>query len=51
MDLNAKSMHTIRAFLPAMLERGGGSIINMSSAASSVKGVLTRYAYGASKPP
>ena len=30
-DLNAKSMHrTIRAFLPAMLERGGGSIINMS---------------------
>ena len=48
MDLNAKSMHrTIRAFLPAMLERGGGSIINMSSAASSVKGVL--YAYGASK--
>ena len=38
MDLNAKSMHrTIRAFLPAMLERGGGSIINMSSAASSVR--------------
>ena len=50
MDLNAKSMHrTIRAFLPAMLERGGGSIINMSSAASSVKGVPNRYAYGASK--
>ena len=52
MDLNAKSMHrTIRAFLPAMLERGGGSIINMSSAASSVKGVPNHYAYGASKPP
>ena len=42
MDLNAKSMHrTIRAFLPAMLERGGGSIINMSSAASSVRACPT----------
>lgn len=49
-DLNVKSMYrTIRAFLPAMLERGGGSIINMSSAASSVKGVPNRFAYGASK--
>ena len=37
-DLNAKAMYRmIRAFLPAMLEKGGGSIINMSSAASSVK--------------
>ena len=49
-DLNAKAMfRTIRAFLPAMLENGGGSIINMSSAASSVKGVPNRFAYGASK--
>ena len=39
----------IRAFLPAMLERGGGSIINMSSIASSVKGIPNRFAYGASK--
>lgn len=49
-DLNVKSMYrTIRAFLPAMLERGGGSIVNMASAASSVKGVPNRFAYGASK--
>ena len=49
-DLNVKSMYrTIRAFLPAMLERGGGSIINMSSAASSIKGVSNRFVYGASK--
>jgi 2-keto-3-deoxy-L-fuconate dehydrogenase len=48
-NLNAKAMfHMIRAFLPGMLEKGG-SIINMSSAASSVKGVLNRFAYGASK--
>jgi 2-keto-3-deoxy-L-fuconate dehydrogenase len=49
-DLNAKAMfRTIRAFLPGMLTRGGGSIINMSSAASSVKGVPNRFVYGASK--
>jgi 2-keto-3-deoxy-L-fuconate dehydrogenase len=49
-DLNAKAMYRmIRAFLPAMLDAGGGSIINMSSAASSVKGVPNRFAYGASK--
>ncbi|RKP45042.1 SDR family oxidoreductase [Pararobbsia silviterrae] len=49
-DLNAKAMYrTIRAFLPGMLERGKGSIINMASAASSVKGVPNRFAYGASK--
>ncbi len=49
-DLNAKAMYrTIRAFLPGMLEEGGGSIINMSSAASSVKGVPNRFVYGASK--
>jgi 2-keto-3-deoxy-L-fuconate dehydrogenase len=49
-DLNAKAMYRmIRAFLPAMLEKGGGSIINMSSAASSIKGVPNRFVYGASK--
>lgn len=49
-DLNVTSMHrTIKAFLPAMLEKGGGSIINIASGASSVRGVINRYAYGASK--
>jgi 2-keto-3-deoxy-L-fuconate dehydrogenase len=49
-DLNVKSMHrTIQAFLPGMLERGHGSIINVSSGASSVRGIPNRYAYGASK--
>lgn len=49
-DLNVKSMHRmISAFLPAMLENGGGSIINMSSGASSIKGVPNRYVYGATK--
>jgi 2-keto-3-deoxy-L-fuconate dehydrogenase len=49
-DLNVKSMYRmIRAFLPAMLDAGGGSIINMASVASSVKGVPVRCVYGASK--
>jgi len=49
-DLNVKSMHrTIRAFLPAMLAKGGGSIVNVSSGASSVRGIPNRYVYGASK--
>jgi 2-keto-3-deoxy-L-fuconate dehydrogenase len=49
-DLNVKSMHrTIRAFLPGMLEKGGGSIVNVASAASSVRGIANRYVYGASK--
>ena len=49
-DLNVKSMYfTIRAFLPAMLDVGGGSIINMSSVASSIKGIAHRCVYGASK--
>ncbi len=38
-----------RAFLPAMLEAGGGTIVNMASAVSSIKGVPSRCAYGASK--
>lgn len=49
-DLNVKAQYRlIRAFLPSMLERGGGSIINMSSVASSVKGVPNRFVYCASK--
>ena len=50
MDLNVTSMfYTLQAFLPGMLLQGGGSIINMASLASSVKGVANRCAYGASK--
>lgn len=49
-DLNVKSMfRTIRAALPLMLERGTGSIINMSSAVSSVIGAPNRFIYGTSK--
>ncbi|MBD1553918.1 SDR family oxidoreductase [Pseudomonas typographi] len=49
-DLNVTAMyHTIRTFLPGMLARGGGSIINMASVASSVMGVPQRCAYSASK--
>src|SRR6202140_5360746 len=49
-DLNVTSVHRmLRAFLPAMLENGGGSIINISSAVSSIGGVPNRYVYGAPK--
>jgi 2-keto-3-deoxy-L-fuconate dehydrogenase len=49
-DVNVKSMHrTIRAFLGGMLERNSGSIINIASGASSIRGIANRYAYGASK--
>lgn len=49
-DLNVRSMfRTIRAALPGMLERGGGSIINMSSACSSIIGAPNRYIYGTTK--
>ncbi len=48
--LNVRSMfHTVRAFLPGMVEAGGGSIINMSSAASSIKGAPSRFVYGTTK--
>jgi len=48
--INVDSMfHLSQAVLPAMLERGRGSIINMSSVASSVKGVANRFAYGTTK--
>ena len=49
-NLNVKSMFFVtKAFLPGMLRNGGGSIINMSSIASSVKGVPNRFVYGATK--
>src|SRR5882757_4946334 len=49
-NLNVKSAYRmIRHFLPGMVARGGGSIINMSSVASSVIGVPNRFVYGASK--
>ena len=49
-NLNVRSMYRmIRSFLPAMLEAGGGNIINMSSVASSVMGLPNRFVYGASK--
>jgi 2-keto-3-deoxy-L-fuconate dehydrogenase len=50
-DLNVKSMYrTIRAFLPAMLASGrGASIINVSSGASSVRGIPNRFVYGTTK--
>jgi len=49
-DLNVTAMYRmIRALLPGMLDNGGGSIINMASVASSVKGVPNRFAYTASK--
>ncbi len=49
-DLNIKSMYrTCRAFLPAMLTAGKGSIINMSSGASSVRGAPNRFVYGSTK--
>lgn len=49
-DLNVKSMHRmIKAFLPGMLQKKAGSIVNISSAVSSIRGVPNRYAYGATK--
>ncbi len=49
-DLNVRAMvRTIQAVLPGMLERENGSIINMASVASSVKGVAARCVYGATK--
>ncbi|WP_211461317.1 SDR family oxidoreductase [Collimonas silvisoli] len=49
-NLNVSSMYRlIRALLPGMLVKGGGSIINMASAASSVKGVPNRFVYGTTK--
>lgn len=48
--VNVKSMYLVtRAFLPGMLRKGRGSIINMASVASSIRGLPNRFAYGASK--
>ena len=50
MTINVDSMYRmIRAFLPGMIEGGGGSIINMSSVASSIRGLPNRLAYGTTK--
>nr|WP_034301647.1 SDR family oxidoreductase [Herbaspirillum sp. RV1423] len=49
-DINVSSMYRLtRAVLPGMLAQGRGAIVNMASAASSVKGVPNRFAYGATK--
>ena len=49
-DLNVRSMYrTIKAFLPGMLARGRGSIVNMASAAGSLKGAPNRFVYGTTK--
>lgn len=49
-NLNMTAMYrTIRAFLPGMLAQGSGAIVNISSIASSVKGIPNRFAYGATK--
>jgi 2-keto-3-deoxy-L-fuconate dehydrogenase len=50
LNLNLKAMYrVIRAVLPAMLAHGGGSIVNMSSSVSSIKGAPNRFVYGVSK--
>jgi 2-keto-3-deoxy-L-fuconate dehydrogenase len=50
MNLNVRSMYRmIRAFLPAMLDQGSGSIVNVASVASSIKGLPNRFIYGTSK--
>jgi 2-keto-3-deoxy-L-fuconate dehydrogenase len=49
-DLNVKAAHRmIKAFLPAMIKKGGGSIVNMSSTVSSITGLPNRHIYGATK--
>lgn len=50
LDVNVTAMYRIiRALLPGMIDRGGGSIINMASVASSILGVPNRFVYGMSK--
>ena len=49
-DLNVKSMHRmLKTFLPGMLEKKSGSIVNIASAVSSIRGVPNRYVYGTTK--
>ncbi|WP_341938396.1 SDR family oxidoreductase [Marinimicrobium sp. C2-29] len=50
LEINVTSMYRMmRAFIPGMIQRGSGSIINMSSVASSIKGAPNRFAYGTTK--
>lgn len=50
MNLNVRSMFwTIQAFLPGMLDKGKGTIVNMSSGCSSIKGAPNRFVYGTTK--
>ncbi|MEM7023360.1 MAG: SDR family oxidoreductase [Pseudomonadota bacterium] len=50
MNLNVRSMYRmIRAFLPGMLDAGGGSIVNLASVCSNIKGLPNRFAYGTTK--
>ena len=49
-DLNVKSMHRMcKAFVPGMLAKGAGSVVNIASGAGSVRGIPNRYVYGATK--
>jgi 2-keto-3-deoxy-L-fuconate dehydrogenase len=49
-DLNVRSMHRlIKAFLPGMLAKGRGAIVNIASGASSIRGIPNRYVYGTTK--
>ncbi len=49
-ELNVRSCYRmIRAFLPAMLDAGGGSIVNIASVAGSIRGIPNRFVYGATK--
>lgn len=49
-DLNCRSLyHMCRAFLPGMAANGGGSVVNIASVAGSIKGIVNRFVYGATK--
>jgi 2-keto-3-deoxy-L-fuconate dehydrogenase len=49
-DLNVRSMHRmIKAYLPGMLAKGKGAIVNIASGASSIRGIPNRYVYGTTK--
>jgi 2-keto-3-deoxy-L-fuconate dehydrogenase len=49
-DLNCRSLyHMCRAFLPGMVANGGGNIVNIASVAGSIKGIVNRFVYGATK--